>query len=298
MTQLGSMLDVSTLPTDPLEIRQQLYDKMQTQDFVDFERIPYSAKQTWNAVLQTVFGHFCGLYAMYIWENTARNISYGDLFNEIYNQYGQPNTRRTQWPPIYKNEGLGLIGFVENLAEFELTDIDQEVYDWYPASISNGWNVSLGNPKTYPGVSLVYGKTSAPNQTTTYGPYLNYVYRAGRKNAISQNILVLNDRTVVMDYAKYKGAPGFRSRPYSVQQSYQATTQHPKVSYDDWKKMPYDSTKPRYTWRSIQPITGRTAYDPMFYSYRGSSNSSFNQTKRVNPPIPTINYDYRHLDFL
>ena len=284
------MLDVSTLPTDPLVIRQQLYDKMKTQAFVDFERMPYSTKQKWDAAISTVFGHFCALYAMYVYEHTARTISYGDLFNEIYGQYGQPNTRRTTWPTIYSNEGLGLVTFVENLADFELTDIDQEVYDWYPASIKNGWNVTLGNPKTYPGVSLVYGKTSAPNQTITHGPYFNYVYRAGRKNAVSQNILVVNDRTVVMDYAKYKGAPGYRSRPYSVlpQQP------HPKVSYDDWKEMPYSSNIPRYTWRSIQPITGRTANDPMFYSYRGGSQTK----KRVNQPIPTINYDYRYLDFL
>lgn len=287
------MLDVSTLPTDPSVIRQQLYDKMKTQDFVDFERIPYSTKQKWGAAISTVFGHFCGLYALYILEHTARTISYGDLFNEIYGQYGQPNTRRTTWPTIYNDEGLGLKSFVENMAEFELTDIDQEVYDWYPASISNGWNVTLGNPKTYPGVSLVYGKTSAPNQTTSHGPYFNYVYRAGRKNAVSQNILVVNDRTVVMDYAKYKGAPGYRSTPYPVQNYTAGQHKLQKISYDDWKKKPYDSTASRYTWRSIQPITGRTAKDPMFYSSRGGP-----EYYPKLQPIPTINYDYRYLDFL
>ena len=287
------MLDVSTLPTDPSEIQQQLYDKMQTQDFVDFERMPYSTKQKWGAAISTVFGHFCGLYALYVYAHTTRTISYGDLFNEIYGRYGTPNTRRTTFPPDYKREGLGLISFVENMADFYLTDIDQEVYDWYPASISNGWNVTLGNPKTYPGVTLVYGKTSAPNQTATHGPYFNYVYKAGRKNAVSQNILILNERTVVLDYAKYKGAPGFRSTPYPVSQSYQSTPQQrKKISFDDWKQMPYDTTGGRYVWRSITPITGRTAKDPMFYSYRGG------KSQKVIKLLPTLNYEYRYLDFL
>ena len=287
------MLDVSTLPTDPSEIQQQLYDKMQTQDFVDFERMPYSTKQKWGAAISTVFGHFCGLYALYVYAHTTRTISYGDLFNEIYGRYGTPNTRRTTFPPDYKREGLGLISFVENMADFYLTDIDQEVYDWYPASISNGWNVTLGNPKTYPGVTLVYGKTSAPNQTATHGPYFNYVYKAGRKNAVSQNILILNERTVVLDYAKYKGAPGFRSTPYPVSQSYQSTPQRrQKISFDDWKEMPYDTTGGRHAWRSIRPITGRTAKDPMFYSYRGG------KSQKVIKLLPTLNYEYRYLDFL
>jgi len=287
------MLDVSTLPADPSMIRQQLYDKMATQGFVDFERIPYSTKQTWDAVISTVFGHFCGLYALYIFEHSARNLTYGDLFNEIYGYYGNPNTRRTTFPPDYKREGLGLISFVENMADFYLTDIDQEVYDWYPASISNGWNVAFGNPKTYPGVTLVYGQTSAPNQTATHGPYFNYVYKAGRKNAISQNILILNERTVVLDYAKYKGAPGFRSTPYPVSQSYQSTPQQrQKISFDDWKEMPYGATGGRYVWRSIKPITGRTAKDPMFYSYRGF------KSQKVIKLLPTLNYEYRYLDFL
>lgn len=291
------MLDPTTIPSDPLEIRQQLYDKMETQDFVDFERIPYSTTQKWEAAISTVFGHFCGLYAMYVWENTARKISYGDLFNEIYGQYGKPNTRRTTWPVTYMKEGLGLVSFVEDLSVFSLTDIDQEVYDWYPASISNGWNIALGNPKTYPGVTLVYGQTSAPNQTTSHGPYFNYVYGAGRKNAISQNILVLNDRTAVLDYAKYKGAPGFRSTPYPSVQTYQGSSsvRPQKTSYNDWKEMPYDVATSRYTWRSIKPIKGRTAKDPMFYSYRGSQLQT---KKRLIQPIPTLNYEYRYLDFL
>ena len=288
------MLDVSTLPADPLEIRQQLYDKMQTQDFVDFERIPYSTKQKWDAVISTVFGHFCGLYAMYVYQNTARSIGYGDLFNEIYGHYGTPNTRRTTFSPQYMKEGLGLVSFVEDMADFNLTDIDKEVYNWYPVTITSGWNVALGNPKTYPGVTLVYGKTSAPNQTASHGPYFNYVYKAGRKNAVSQNILVLNDRTAVSDYAKYKGAPGFRSTPYP-QKSYQANTNtQQKIPYSDWKEKPYDAASSRYAWRSILPIAGRTAKDPMFYSYRGSQPS----TKRVTKLIPTLNYEYRYLDFL
>ena len=286
------MLDVSTLPTDPLEIRQQLYDKMQTQDFVDFERIPYSTKQKWDAAISTVFGHFCGLYALYIFEHTARSISYGDLFNEIYGQYGQPNARRTIFPPKYMQEGLGLVSFVEDMADFNLTDIDQEVYDWYPASVTTGWNVTLGNPKTYPGVTLVYGKTSAPNQTASHGPYFNYVYRAGRKNAVSQNILVLNDRTAILDYAKYKGAPGFRSIPYPPSHGTGGNTRQ-KISYDDWKEKPYAAVSSRYRWREIMPIAGRTAKYPMFYSYRGISGG-----KSKTKPIPTINYDYRYLDLL
>ena len=285
------MLDVSTLPTDPSEIQQQLYDKMQTQDFVDFERMPYSTKQKWGAAISTVFGHFCGLYALYVYAHTTRTISYGDLFNEIYGRYGTPNTRRTTFSPEYKREGLGLISFVENMADFELADIDQEVYDWYPASISNGWDVAFGNPKTYPGVTLVYGKTSAPNQTATHGPYFNYVYKAGRKNAISQNILILNERTVVLDYAKYKGSPGFRSTPYSELQR-QRPQQRQKISFDDWKEMPYNTTGGRYAWRSITPITGRTAKDPMFYSYRGG------KSQKVIKLLPTLNYEYRYLDFL
>ena len=291
------MLDVSTLPSDPLEIRQQLYDKMQTQDFVDFERIPYSTKQKWDAVISTVFGHFCGLYAMYVFEHTARSISYGDLFNEIYGQYGQPNTRRTTFPPHYMQEGLGLVSFVEDMADFNLTDIDKEVYNWYPVTITSGWNVTLGNPKTYPGVTLVYGKTSAPNQTTSHGPYFNYVYKAGRKNAVSQNILVLNERTAVSDYAKYKGAPGFRSTPYPSVQNYQSSLsgRQQKIPYSDWKQKPYDQASSRYVWRSILPIAGRTAKDPMFYSYRGSKSSI---KKRVTKLIPTLNYEYRYLDFL
>ena len=289
------MLDVSTLPADPLEIRQQLYDKMQTQDFVDFERIPYSTKQKWDAVISTVFGHFCGLYAMYVYQNTARSIGYGDLFNEIYGHYGTPNTRRTTFSPQYMKEGLGLVSFVEDMADFNLTDIDKEVYNWYPVTITSGWNVALGNPKTYPGVTLVYGKTSAPNQTASHGPYFNYVYKAGRKNAVSQNILVLNDRTAVLDYAKYKGAPGFRSTPYpQVQRQVATNNTQQKIPYSDWKQKPYDNASSRYAWRNILPIAGRTAKDPMFYSYRGSQPS----TKRVTKLIPTLNYEYRYLDFL
>ena len=291
------MLDVSTLPADPLEIRQQLYNKMQTQDFLDFERMPYSAKQKWDAVISTVFGHFCGLYAMYVFEHTARSISYGDLFNEIYGHFGQPNTRRTTFSPQYMKEGLGLVSFVEDMADFNLTDIDKEVYNWYPVTISSGWSVALGNPKTYPGVTLVYGKTSAPNQTASHGPYFNYVYKAGRKNAVSQNILVLNDRTAVSDYAKYKGAPGFRSTPYP-QKSYQANTNtQQKIPYSDWKQKPYDTASSRYAWRTILPIAGRTAKDPMFYSYRGRF-ATRSPNKRVTKPIPTLNYEYRYLDFL
>ncbi len=289
------MLDFSTLPTDPNVIRQQLYDRMRTQDFVDFGDNTHTP-QSWDSIIETVFGHFCGLYAMYLWENDTtvdRNkVGYGDFFREIFGYYGHPNYRRIKFPSHYAKMGLGLVSFIKSMAD-ELTDIDQEVYDWYPASISDGWNAALGNPKTYPGVTLVYGKTSAPNQTRAYGPYLNYVYDAGRKNAVSQNILILDDKTAIFDYAKYKGAPGFRSAPYPTQQSYQATTQRrQKMSYNDWKQTPYNSN-PRYIWRSIQPLTGRTASDPMFYSYRGSI-----QTKRLNQPIPTLNYHNRYLAFL
>ena len=65
----------------------------------------------------------------------------------------------------------------------------------------------------HPPLTAVMGATAAPNQYKANGPYLNYVYGAGRKNAVSNNLLVFDDRTLINDYAKYKSPPVSVTRP-------------------------------------------------------------------------------------
>jgi len=265
----------------------------------------------WSDVIHTAYGHFCATYAYYIYAHRDptlhKSMTYSGVLDDLYTRYGNPNTRRTVFPIAYSKMGFGLFDFIEWLAygtqsgAGNIQDADSDIYDWYPATAKTLWNQRLGNPKTYPGWTLVMGETMSPNQTKSYGPYINYVYGAGNKNAISQNILLKDQRTIIQDYAKYKGSPGFRSTPFSDPTGSQAISTMQKMSYGDWKERPYIPNQ-RYYWRTIKGIVNspylniRDKDDPMFFTFQ-SGEKAKNTRKRFSP-YPTINYDIRYLQIL
>jgi len=287
----------------------------------------------WTDVIGTVYGHFSALYAYFItFASPTPSIfggsnlgTYEKVLMELLNNAGTPNTRRTKFDVKWKNGGAGLKDLYQWLTT-QMIDADRDVYDWYPATTGTGWSPALGNPKTYPPLTLVMGATAAPNQYKANGPYLNYVYGAGRKNAVSNNLLVFDDRTLINDYAKYKSPPGFRNTPYPTP-SYgggqmNQPKQVPKEPYQDWKDKPY-VTQSRYAWRSIKPLPGLSAAQPMFYAFQDSVVASTPRSRpilgnRILTPIrdgestwdysnarrtvilsyPTINFDKRYLRFV
>ena len=286
----------------------------------------------WTDVIGTVYGHFSALYAYYIVFGSPTPSTFGGsnmgayekVLIELLNNAGNPNTRRTKLDVKWKNGGAGLKDFLTWLIT-QMIDADYPVYDWYPATTGTGWSPKLGNPKTYPPLTIVMGMTAAPNQYKANGPYFNYVYGAGRKNAVSNNILIFDDRTLINDYAKYKSPPGFRNTPYPTP-SYGGSqmgqpAQVAKEPYTDWKDKPY-ATQSRYAWRSIKPLPGMSAVDPMFYAFKdsvlggggggGTPRSRPILGNRILTPIrddeparrtvilsyPTINFDNRYLRFV
>lgn len=274
------------------------------QPWIDFH---VYGSTVWDKVIRTCYGHFCALYAYYIYTHRSptmdQQMTYSGVLDDLYTRYGNPNSRRTTFPLIYSKTGVGLFSFIEWItsAAPNIMDADPEIYDWYPPTAKSNWNHALGNPKTYPGWTLVMGATSAPNQQKSFGPYINYVYGAGNKNAISQNILLKDQRTIIQDYAKYKGPPGFRSTPYSELKTGTAMTSRNKISYDEWKEKPYLTN--RYFWQNIKgglsglPIALRDENDPMFFTFQSVSNARALKKKRLAPYL-TINYDSRYLDLL
>jgi hypothetical protein len=271
-----------------------------------------------SQVIRTPYGHFCALYAYYIYTQSKGGTSgglsiriknvvlpqmtYSGVLDDLYTKYGNPNSRRTKFPLIYSKAGFGLEAFYEWLAYTapNITDADKEIYDWYPATTKATWNNKLGNPKTYPGWVLVMGQTYAPNQRKAFGPYINYVYRAGNKNAISQNILLKDKRTIIQDYAKYSSPPGYRSTPYLSVRSGAPVALINKISYSDWKKLPFTTTQ---AWRSIVGGLTNLPYfnvrnnaDPMYFTFNSSGVKSIKRYTIV--PYKTINYDIRYLDLL
>ena len=282
------MVSIASIPTTLSEIWNDLSYKIQnrTIHFTAFQphgisRYGWVSQQTlqWYNLINTCYGHFAAVYAYYI--TSTANVAqrgvpfdvinddvsshYNPIFEEILTNFGQPNTRRTKYDAKWSKMGVGLRNFF-NWLQNQMVDADMEIYNWYPPQITSGWSQKLGNPKTYPPVTLVEGRTSAPNQYKAYGPYLNYVYKGGTKNAISQNILLLDDRTIIQDYAKYKGPPGFRNTPYVTGGAFNQITQVNKMSYQDWKDQPYQPGS-RQMWRSLQPLAGHTSADPMFYVF-------------------------------
>ena len=293
------MAYVTNVPLDE-DIWPELTALMMGQPWTEFHR---QGITDFSQVIKTCFGHFCALYAYYIYtESRGSKKTYSDILDDLYTKHGSPNSRRTKFPLIYSKAGFGLEAFIEWLAYTapDITDADQEIYDWYPATTKSKWNNKLGNPKTYPGWTLVMGQTYAPDQTKALGPYINYVYGAGRKNAISQNILLKDGRNIISDYAKYSSAPGYRSTPYKhIPQSSGRgiNSTIPKSSYSDWKEMPFASSQ---AWRSIvgglvnMPYFNiRDAKNPMYFTF----NSSGEYYQQI-VPYKTINYDIRYLDLL
>jgi hypothetical protein len=288
------MAYVTNVPVDE-DIWPELTALMIGQPWIDFHRYVIT---DFSQVIKTCFGHFCALYAYYIHSQISvptASMTYSDILDDLYTKYGNPNSRRTQFPLIYSKAGFGLEAFIEWLAYTapDITDADQEIYDWYPASVKSKWyNNKLGNPKTYPGWTLVMGQTKSPNNKV-FGPYINYVYGAGNKNAISQNILVKDGRNIISDYAKYSAPPGYRNTPYVS--AVGGNGPIPKSSYSDWKEMPFTSSQ---AWRSIvgglkhMPYFDiRDAKDPMYFSFNSSGAKTNNKYK-------TINYDIRYLELL
>jgi hypothetical protein len=293
------MAYVTNVPLDE-DIWPELTALMIGQPWTEFHRYGIT---DFSQVIKTCFGHFCALYAYYIYtESRGSKKTYSDILDDLYTKHGNPNSRRTKFPLIYSKAGFGVEAFIEWLAYTapDITDADQEIYDWYPATTKSKWNNKLGNPKTYPGWTLVMGQTYAPNQTKAFGPYINYVYGAGNKNAISQNILLKDSRTIISDYAKYSSPPGYRSIPYKhIPQSSGRgiNSTIPKSSFDDWKEMPFASSQ---AWRSIvgglvnMPYFNiRDAKNPMYFTF----NSSGEYYQQI-VPYKTINYDIRYMDLL
>jgi len=303
---------VTNVPLDE-DIWPELTALMTGQPWTEFHRYGIA---DFSQVIKTCFGHFCALYAYYIhteskggiWVRLANGpvMTYSQTLDQLYMAHGNPNSRRTKFPLIFTKGGFGLEGFYQWLAYHapNITDADQEIYDWYPATTASKWNNKLGNPKTYPGWTLVMGQTYAPNQTKAFGPYINYVYGAGNKNAISQNILLKDSRTIISDYAKYSSPPGYRSTPYKhIPQSSGRgiNSTIPKSSYSDWKGLPY--TAKMQAWRSIRGglidmpyFSSRDEKDPMYFTFNSSGEKSI---KRYTiEPYKTINYDIRYIDLL
>lgn len=290
------MAYVTNVPLDE-DIWPELTALMIGQPWTEFHR---QGITDFSQVIKTCFGHFCALYAYYIHSQISvptASMTYSDILDDLYTKYGNPNSRRTKFPLIYSKAGFGLEAFIEWLAYTapDITDADQEIYDWYPATTKSKWNNKLGNPKTYPGWTLVMGQTKSPNNKV-FGPYINYVYGAGNKNAISQNILLKDGRTIILAYAKYSDPPGWRCIPYkNIPQSSGRgiNSTIPKSSFEDWKEMPYVSP-----WQALKGglidmpyFNIRDAKDPMYFSFNSSGSKTNNKYK-------TINYDIRYLDLL
>ena len=297
-------------------------------------RLGGSGAVQWTDVIGTVYGHFSALYAYFITFSSPTPSTFGgsnmnayeQVLIELLNNVGIPNTRRTKFDVKWKNGGAGLMDLLKWLTT-QMVDADQAVYDWYPANTGTGWSPKLGNPKTYPPLTVVMGATAAPNQYKANGPYLNYVYGAGRKNAISNNLLVFDDRTLINDYAKYKSPPGFRNTPYPTPGYGGSWANQPqqvaKEPYQDWKDKPYN-TQTAHAWRAIKPLPGMSAADPLFWAYivslAGGASASTPRSRpilgnRILTPIrdgestqaarrtvildyPTINFDKRYLRFV
>lgn len=324
------MVTIGSIPTSLVEIWNDLSFKIQnrTIHFTQFQphgisRYGWVSQQTlqWYDLINTCYGHFAAMYAYYITTTQSQTLwsinfdyvnddvsnYYNPIFEEILTNFGQPNTRRTKYDAKWAKMGAGLRNFFVWLQN-QMVDADQEIYNWYPAAITSGWSQKLGNPKTYPPVTLVDARTSAPNQYKAYGPYLNYVYQGGIKNAISQNILLLDDRTIVQDYAKYKGPPGFRNTPYHTGGAFGQATSLNKMSFQDWKDQPYQAGT-RQMWRSLQPLTGHTSADPLFYVFANVPTMWVDQEGTARPvgitrgpryllPWPSINFSDRFLSYL
>ena len=286
------MAYVTNVPVDE-DIWPELTALMIGQPWTEFYRDHVTTD--FSQVIKTCFGHFCALYAYYIHSQISvptASMTYSDILDDLYTKYGNPNSRRTKFPLIYSKAGFGLEAFIYWLAYTapDITDADQEIYDWYPATTKSKWNNKLGNPKTYPGWTLVMGQTKSPNNKV-FGPYINYVYGAGNKNAISQNILLKDGRTIILAYAKYSDPPGWRCIPYVS--AVVGNGPIPKSSFEDWKEMPYVSP-----WQALKGglidmpyFNIRDAKDPMYFSFNSSGAKTNNKYK-------TINYDIRYLDLL
>ena len=92
-----------------------------------------------------------------------------------------------------------------------------------------------------------------------------------------------------------------------------------KEPYQDWKDKPYN-TQSRYAGRSIKPLPGMSAADPLFWAFFGSLSGGAPRSRpvlgnRILTPIrdgettqaarrtvilnyPTINFDKRYLRFV
>ena len=331
---------IANLPTSWSDVWEDIESQVAngSRGINSFDLNYYQIKQgvvQWTDVIGTVYGHFSALYAYFITFSSptpstfggSNMVTYEKVLIELLNNAGNPNTRRTKFDVKWKNGGAGLMDLMKWLTT-QMVDADQAVYDWYPANTGTGWSPKLGNPKTYPPLTVVMGATAAPNQYKANGPYLNYVYGAGRKNAVSNNLLVFDDRTLINDYAKYKSPPGFRNTPYPTPSYGGSQMNQPqqvaKEPYQDWKDKPYN-TQSRYAWRSIKPLPGMSAADPLFWAFQdslvgtpGVPNPPRSRPilgNRILTPIrdgepaqaarrtvildyPTINFDKRYLRFV
>ena len=247
-------------------------------------------EQALQSTKGTVWGHFSALMA---WYKLVFNNDGGYIFDDpdwllewskeqqkMYFQIDNLNTRR------YKNDTSfsfqDFFVWLKNMSQ----DATKEVYDWYPSVRSPGWKAKLGPAKLYPGLLIIDAKGNAPNQYNPKGPLIQYTYNGGRKNAVTNTILIASRTVVVKDYAQYKATPGWRGQPYGLP-NITSLTNSGKKPYQDW-------------------IDEMESTSKSWYFYSSGKSPIFNKLKPSLPdtidlsggPIPTINYDYRYYDYL
>jgi hypothetical protein len=245
-------------------------------------------EQALELTSRTVWGHFSALMAWFKLSNQDPNwtddnqwlSNWASEQQKMYFNMDNINTRR------YKNDTTFSFKDFFTWLKSQSQDATQEVYDWYPATRLAGWKAPLGPAKYYPGLLIIDAKGNAPNQYNPKGPVIQYTYNAGRKNAVTNTMLIASSTTVVKDYAKYKATPGWRGQPYDTSQIY-GSVPCPKLPFQDWIDEMVNN-------KSQGWITYSAAQTPIFnklVSTMGVATANLQ-------PIPTINYDYRYYDFL
>jgi len=245
-------------------------------------------QQALELTSSTVWGHFSALMAWFKLSNQDPNwtddnqwlSNWASEQQKMYFNMDNVNTRR------YKNDTTFSFKDFFTWLKSQSQDATQEVYDWYPATRPSGWKAPLGPAKYYPGLLMIDAKGNAPNQYNPKGPVIQYTYNAGRKNAVTNTMLIASPTTVVKDYAKYKAAPGWRGQPYDISQIY-SSVPTPKLPFQDWIDEMVNN-------KSQGWITYANAQIPIF----NKLVSTVRVTTANLQPIPTINYDYRYYDFL
>jgi hypothetical protein len=244
-------------------------------------------EQALELTSKTVWGHFSALMAWFKLFNQDPNwtddnqwlSNWASEQQKMYFNMDNINTRR------YKNDTTFSFKDFFTWLKGQSQDATQEVYDWYPATRPAGWKAPLGPAKYYPGLLIIDAKGNAPNQYSPKGPVIQYTYNAGRKNAVTNTMLIVSSTTVVKDYAKYKISPGWRGQPYDTSQIYNSVTS--KLPFEDWIDEMVNNTS--RSW-----ITYSHAQTPIF----NKLVSTIGVVDGKSNPIPTINYEYRYYNLL